>query len=219
LDILEETETRNSSVIILVSFYSIELIVCLLVTYVDSFKTLRGVLVFDAVSVINTLVFGAIILKDLKDALAWNNFSWLKLFQYMFIAILFSIAVQFLTRLMNENIFDEEYYYYYAFINTSYPKIFMLLVIAVQPAIFEELAFRGIITSQLKKITDARQTIFITAFVFAIIHLSFLSLIWLLPFAVLLGYIRERENTIWYGVLMHFSFNAIACLFEFFYLG
>ncbi len=219
LDMLEETDAGNSSLLILALFFGIELVICLLVTYIDRFKALDNIFIFDAVSVLNTLVFGGIVFADLAPSLKWNNFSLTRLLLYMLIAIVFSIAVQFLTSAMNRNIFDEEHYYYYAFADTGYPRLLMLLVIAVEPALFEELAFRGVITCQLKKITDARQAIFITAFLFAVIHLSFLSLIWLIPFAILLGYIRERENTIWYGVFMHFCFNAVACIMEFFYIA
>jgi membrane protease YdiL (CAAX protease family) len=95
----------------------------------------------------------------------------------------------------------------------------MLLMIAVQPAIIEELGYRGLIMSQLSKIVDSKQVIFISAFVFALIHLSIFSMLWIVPFAIMLGYIKEKEQTIWYGVLIHFTFNATACLTEVYQLN
>jgi membrane protease YdiL (CAAX protease family) len=91
-------------------------------------------------------------------------------------------------------------------------------MIAVSPAIFEELAFRGVIQSGLSRMIEPQQTIYLTAFLFAILHMSFFSLFWLIPFAVFLSYVRNKENTLWYGVIMHFVFNATACFFEFFKL-
>jgi membrane protease YdiL (CAAX protease family) len=134
----------------------------------------------------------------------------------MFIAVLFSIVVQFLVGMLNKNLFEEEYYYYFTFSRTAYPMLFMLLMIAVQPALIEELGYRGLIMSQLSRILDSKQVIFISAFVFALIHLSIFSMLWIIPFAVFLGYVKEKENTIWYGVVIHFMFNATACVFEFY---
>jgi len=71
----------------------------------------------------------------------------------------------------------------------------------------------------LSKVVDQRQAIFITAFLFSLLHLSFISFFWLLPFAIWLGYIRKQEETLWYGVAIHFCFNTTACFLEFFELN
>ena len=76
------------------------------------------------------------------------------------------------------------------------------------PAIFEELGFRGFLLSNLLKITEVDQAVYVSAFLFAIIHLSFISLFWLIPFALFLGFTRIKEQTIWYGVIFHFTFNC-----------
>jgi len=91
--------------------------------------------------------------------------------------------------------------------------------VALQPAIFEELAFRGVMQEGLNKITDSRQAIFISAFLFTLLHMSFISFFWLMPFALWLGYIRMKEKTIWYGMIIHFCFNTTACFLEFFELN
>ena len=65
------------------------------------------------------------------------------------------------------------------------------------PAIFEELGFRGFLLSNLLKITEVDQAVYVSAFLFAIIHLSFISLFWLIPFALFLGFTRIKEQTIW----------------------
>jgi membrane protease YdiL (CAAX protease family) len=101
----------------------------------------------------------------------------------------------------------------------KYAKLITILVVALQPAIFEELAFRGVLQEGLNKITDKKQAIFISAFLFTILHMSFISFFWLLPFALCLGYVRMKEETIWYGVLIHFCFNTTACFLEFFELN
>jgi membrane protease YdiL (CAAX protease family) len=137
----------------------------------------------------------------------------------MGIAIASSVAVQFSMKWLNQTLFETDTYYYYAFSDYKYPMLFMLTVVAVAPAIFEELAYRGFVQGALLKLVEKRQAIFLSSFVFALIHLSVLSFVWLLPFALLLGYVRIKENTIWYGVFIHFAFNAVNCVFEYFELG
>jgi len=83
------------------------------------------------------------------------------------------------------------------------------------PALFEELGYRGYLLQTLLKVADKEQAIYISAFLFAIIHMSFISLFWLIPFALFLGFVRTKENTLWYGVSIHFCFNLTACLFDF----
>jgi membrane protease YdiL (CAAX protease family) len=83
------------------------------------------------------------------------------------------------------------------------------------PALFEELAYRGFVLGKLLLVVDKKQAIFISAFIFAIMHMSVLSLFWLVPFALPLAYVRIKENTVWYGIFIHFSFNCTACILDF----
>ncbi|MDB5013697.1 MAG: family intrarane metalloprotease, partial [Daejeonella sp.] len=93
-------------------------------------------------------------------------------------------------------------------------KLLLFIYVAVLPAIFEELAYRAYLLQALKEVVDDKQAIFISAVLFAIIHISFISLFWLLPFALVLGYICVKENSIWYGVAIHFTFNLTACVLD-----
>jgi membrane protease YdiL (CAAX protease family) len=61
---------------------------------------------------------------------------------------------------------------------------------------------------------DGQLVVIITAFMFGIVHLNFISLFWLVPFGILVGAMRKRFGTIWYGVIFHFTFNLIAVLFD-----
>lgn len=81
------------------------------------------------------------------------------------------------------------------------------LSVAVFPAITEELAFRGILFSQLEQLTTPMATIAVTGFLFAWTHFSFISLFWLVPAGIFFGWMRWRYKTIWYGVACHFAHN------------
>jgi len=205
---------RNNALLIAGLFYGINMLLCLLIKFIPGVQQLHYYLIFDIINSIITIAFVAFTFNNITHSLKWNNFSFKKLMMYSIIAVLSSLVVQFLIGLLNRSLFDEENYYYSTFSGTAFPILFMFLMIAVQPALIEELGYRGLIMSQLNRILDSKQVIFISAFVFALIHLNIFSMLWIIPFAVLLGYVREKENTIWYGVIIHFMFNATACIVE-----
>ena len=155
----------------------------------------------------------------MRPVLKWNGFSLTKILIYGLNGILAAVVVYYSVKWLNRNIFDKEVFYYNVFRPFSYPKIAMLALIALYPAIVEEIAFRGILQEGLLKCIVPEQAVYVSAFLFAIIHMSLISFFWLLPFAIWLGKIRMKEGTIWYGVVIHFLFNTTACLLEFRDLG
>jgi membrane protease YdiL (CAAX protease family) len=130
-------------------------------------------------------------------------------------AIIASVGVSSSVGWLNRIIFPRTVFYNEIFAGHAHKYGLMILFIAVLPAVLEELAYRGYILQQLLKVVDSRQAVYITSFLFAIAHLSFLSLFWLIPFSLLLGYIRVKNNTLWYGIGIHFFFNLTACLIDF----
>ncbi len=98
----------------------------------------------------------------------------------------------------------------------KYSLSIAFVFIAVLPAIFEELAFRGYLYNLLKKISSEKTTIIATAFIFALVHFPFLSLIWIFPFGLILGYFRMKYKTLWFGMIIHFIHNLIVLLIDFY---
>jgi membrane protease YdiL (CAAX protease family) len=195
-------------------FYSIYIIVCCIGSFIDSFDTLFWSVVFDTILAVTAIAFFVDNWAENKLLFRWPNFSILKLLGYIGIAILGSVIVHYSVTWLNITIFSKEEHFYYLFKTSVYYAFLLILIVAVLPAIFEELAFRGYLLNLLLKVADKEQAIYISAFLFAIIHLSFISLFWLIPFALFIGYIRVKENTLWYGVFFHFFFNLTACLFD-----
>lgn len=200
-------------------FYFIDLIVCTTVNFIGYFRGLYWLLFTEIVLAMLTVIFIAFVWKDIKHLLRWKSFTVPKALVYSVAAVLVAFVVNFLVGLTNKFIFEEDVYFYFSFGHLAYPKLAMLFMVALMPAVFEELAYRGLILEGLFRIIDEKQAVFISAFLFAVIHMSFISFFWLLPFAIWLGNVRWKENTIWYGVLIHFFFNATACLLEFYQLG
>lgn len=216
---IDDTRDVDRDVVIaLGAFYLLEFTICALVTYNESFHGLKCLLIADGIMAGLAIFFSAYLANDILPIFRWPGFSIKKVLLYVSIAIVSSIIVQYLMKWLNYKLFATDRYYYYAFTDFKHPMLWMILITAVSPAIFEELGYRGFIMGGLLRLIDKRQAVFISSFVFALIHLSILSMAWLLPFALLLGYVRVKENTIWYGVLIHFTFNAVSCLFEYYQL-
>jgi membrane protease YdiL (CAAX protease family) len=203
---------------VVVIFYFIDLFICTSVNFIGYFRGLYWLLLTEIVLGLLTLFFIAFVWKDIRPLLSWKSFTIPKVIVYSAAAVLVAIAVNYVVQLTNKFIFEEDVYFYYSFGHLAYPKLAMLGMVALMPAVFEELAYRGIILEGLFQMIDEKQAVFVSAFLFAVIHMSFISFFWLLPFAIWLGNVRWKEKTIWYGVLIHFCFNATACLLEFYQL-
>lgn len=90
-----------------------------------------------------------------------------------------------------------------------------LLMIAVFPAFFEEVAFRGVIVPVLRRALTVPETVFVSGAMFMILHLNPMSAPVLLAVGIMLGYLRIKSGSIWPCVALHFTHNALILLFEF----
>ncbi len=86
-----------------------------------------------------------------------------------------------------------------------------LLMIAILPALFEELFFRGALQKLLVGwFKNAHVAIFVTSFLFSIIHFSYYGFLPRLALGLMLGYIFYFSKNIWLSILMHFINNGVA---------
>ena len=195
-------------------FFALHAVACCVFSFVDYFKGFSWSIVFDVILALVAVIFFAINWANLKGVLLWNNFSVSRLLGYCGIAVAGSLVVSFLVGWMNRSLFSTDFSYYEFYASHRHSIALAIFFVAVMPALFEELGYRGFLLGKLMLVTDKKQAIFISSFVFAIMHRSVLSLFWLIPFALLLGHVRTKENTLWYGVCMHFCFNFTAVMLE-----
>ncbi len=118
---------------------------------------------------------------------------------------------------VNIYLFDESQNYFSEYIDYPNSMFWAVLFVAILPPVFEELGFRGFLFNQLIKITSPKVTIALTAFIFALVHLSIISLLWIFPFGLLLGYLRYKYNTLWLGMIIHFIHNLIVLSLDYYY--
>ncbi len=88
----------------------------------------------------------------------------------------------------------------------------LFLGIVVLAGIFEEMLFRGMLQKAFERKFDLHQAIFLTAFVFAIIHLPF-YLIQIMIMGTLFGFIAWRSNSIIPTIILHCLNNGFALIF------
>ncbi|WP_259067656.1 type II CAAX prenyl endopeptidase Rce1 family protein [Mucilaginibacter sp. X4EP1] len=196
-------------------FFLLEAAVCGTGLLIKHFKTLGWSITLDIILAINAIVFFGFDWYNNKPILKWRNFSVFKLIGYCVLGLACSLTVNFFVSWLNFSLYSKDYSYYEFYRKYQYGKELTILFVAIMPALFEELAFRGFLLGKLLLVVDKKQAIFISAFLFAIMHMSVLSLVWLVQFALLLAYVRIKENTLWYGVFIHFFFNFTACVLDF----
>jgi membrane protease YdiL (CAAX protease family) len=90
----------------------------------------------------------------------------------------------------------------------------VLLVICIQPAVIEELAFRGVILESLESILDPREAIIVSALLFMVLHLAVPSFPHLFIMGLLLGVLRRRTGSLYPCMALHFTHNSLCVLTE-----
>jgi len=88
-----------------------------------------------------------------------------------------------------------------------------LFLIALIPAIGEELFFRGVLQQLFAKWTGKiHLAIFISAFLFSAIHLQFFGFFPRLILGIVLGYMFYWSKNLWLPILAHFTNNALVII-------
>jgi uncharacterized protein len=86
-----------------------------------------------------------------------------------------------------------------------------LCVIAIAPAIFEEVLFRGALQQLLGNwLKNSHLAILITGLLFSAIHFSYYGFLPRFALGIILGYVFYFSKNIWLSVLLHFINNGIA---------
>ena len=91
--------------------------------------------------------------------------------------------------------------------------VVMILFTCVQPAVFEELAFRGIIFNGLLSFLTRRETVIVSAVMFMVVHLTAFGVPQLV-LGLVLAWLRLRSGSLWPCILLHFTHNFLCLSLE-----
>lgn len=84
-----------------------------------------------------------------------------------------------------------------------------LFVVALIPAIGEELFFRGLVQRQFQELAGGRMAaVVLTAFVFSALHMQFFGFLPRFALGIVLGLLYSWSGSIWLPILAHFVNNA-----------
>lgn len=93
-----------------------------------------------------------------------------------------------------------------------------LVVIALIPALGEELFFRGMLQKIIVRlISSGHFAVLITAFVFSFLHFQFFGFLPRLILGIVYGYLFLWSGSVWLPAIAHFINNAIPVIFSYFY--
>ncbi|OIP82132.1 MAG: hypothetical protein AUK44_08425 [Porphyromonadaceae bacterium CG2_30_38_12] len=101
-------------------------------------------------------------------------------------------------------------------VSTLGALLFNLFLIAVLPALGEELFFRGILQKLFTEWRKPILAIWLAAFIFSSIHLQFYGFIPRLLLGAFFGYLVLWSGNLWLPIVAHFTNNSMGILF--FYL-
>lgn len=95
---------------------------------------------------------------------------------------------------------------------------FNLLVIAVMPALGEELLFRGIVQPKFSEyFQNPTIGIWLTAFIFSAIHMQFEGFFPRMFLGAMIGYLFYWTNNLWVPIVAHLVNNGMQVLVAYFY--
>ena len=90
--------------------------------------------------------------------------------------------------------------------------LFVIIVVALTPAICEELLFRGLIQKNMVLGTSKKAGFILTGVVFGLYHLNPFLVVPLVGLGVLFGYLMHRSGTILVPMIAHFTNNLFSVL-------
>ena len=103
--------------------------------------------------------------------------------------------------------------------DSTYELFFNLLVVAVLPAIGEEILFRGVIQQQIERsLKNGVIAVWITAAIFSAVHMQFEGFLARLVLGAALGYLFYWTKNLWVPIIAHFLNNGLQVVAAHFFI-
>lgn len=178
-------------------------------------ESYSSLIAFDVVISLFTLAFAYEQRAYLKPLLNFRRIQWKPLLLLLLLVAVMALAVSGLSEYLDEAIHHRKHQVSFIFWETSYPRLLTVIFICLQPAIFEELAYRGLVYGYIEGFTlSAKWAIIGSATLFSALHFSLIGWLWLMPLGILLAYYRYKHQNLWYGAFAHFLYNFIVVWWE-----
>lgn len=126
--------------------------------------------------------------------------------------IVSGVFISFFPEIENPALFES------APVTTIEELIVELLYVAAIPALIEEFCFRGVILGLLRP-HGKMFSVVASSVIFAAIHGNFAQIPFVFVFALFLGGVVIKTNSLWPAITAHFLNNAISCVYSYFSAG
>ncbi|GAA4111587.1 hypothetical protein GCM10022393_09410 [Aquimarina addita] len=208
----------KSPLYLIITFYIVDLIFLTTIYFVyQNGSSLTTEIVIEIIAAFIAIGFASVDAKAIIKLYRFPKINVLAVLAMIIIPLITGVTVYYGIEILNTTIFDESSNTYLGYVMYPNPIFWAIFFTTITPPIFEELVYRGFLFNQLQKITSIRVTIILTAFIFALAHFSIISLLWIFPFGLLLGYIRHKYKTLWLGMIIHFIHNLIVLSLDYYY--
>lgn len=200
--------------------FTVSLLLFLLISLLNPFENFYVTGVFGEIvpillpSVIGLLIFR----KSLKLNLKMNGLRPLDGVLIIFTIIFFlplSMSLNALNMWLVRLVFGHNIDVNIPIPETGKELLISLLVIAVTAAVCEEVLFRGVLQTSFEKLGKAGMFLLVSL-LFTAFHFSIEQFLGLFALSVLITYVVYRTNSLFAGMLAHFTNNAMAVLISFF---
>ena len=95
-------------------------------------------------------------------------------------------------------------------INSFYRYVISMVMIALLPAVFEEVCFRGGIQNILTRwFKGPWVSIIFTAIIFSAVHVSYYGFLVRFALGIILGFVFYYSGSLWLSILVHFLYNGL----------
>jgi membrane protease YdiL (CAAX protease family) len=94
------------------------------------------------------------------------------------------------------------------YLQAGWPVWSMYASIALEPAVAEELIFRGYVMSRLRRALSEGEVLIVQAALFSLVHFAVGSFPSHFLIGLTLGLLRRRSGSLYPGMLLHFAWNA-----------
>lgn len=92
--------------------------------------------------------------------------------------------------------------------------VIVFITVGILGPIIEEIIFRGLVLSELRKVTHNTSAVIIQGVLFGIYHLNPLQAMYASVIGIVLGYVMLRYKTLWAPILVHIFFNSLNILLD-----
>ena len=154
---------------------------------------------------------------DIKEGFKLNRFSWNIFWKLLMVYVSTYILGNFIVEIIAKIFPDLAQNYDIVADYLSLDNLpLSVLIVAILPAVFEELLFRGVLFNSFNKKWGPVVGAILSALLFGIFHMNWLQGIYAFIFGIVLAYSYYKSNSLYVPITFHFVNNFIATLMSFY---